>query len=98
MAIDSETKRKSMLGFGSGDLLPNPDGSIAVGDRLTLLWLYFGLTPAEAATPAALYRPQTATGPAAYYPGAVGGPEAYRPLATALPPFYRPGNATTPGG
>ncbi len=49
MAIDTETKRKSMLGFGSGDLLPKQDGTIDAGDRLTLLWLYYGIA-ADAAT------------------------------------------------
>ena len=47
MAIDTETKRKSILGFGTGDFLPHPDGTIAIGDRLTFLELYSGLTPQE---------------------------------------------------
>lgn len=51
MAIDTETKRKSILGFGSGDLLPHPDGSIAAADRLTLLWLYSGIAASAAAEP-----------------------------------------------
>lgn len=50
MAIDTETKRKSILGFGSGDLLPKQDGTIDAGDRLTLLWLYSGIAAAAAAT------------------------------------------------
>lgn len=43
MGIDSATKRASILGFGSGDLLPVPSGSIDAGGRLTLLWLYSGI-------------------------------------------------------
>jgi hypothetical protein len=98
MAVDTAAKRKSMLSFGSGDLLLHPDGTIDVGDRLTLLGLYGGIEPEEVLAPSPLYRPQVATGPAAYRPGAVGGPAAYRPLASALPAVYRPGNPTSPGG
>lgn len=49
MAIDTAAKRASILGFGSGDLLPIPDGTIAVADRLTFLWLYGGIEPSNAA-------------------------------------------------
>lgn len=45
MAIDSKSKRFSMLNFGSisTDLLPNPDGTIDQGDRQHLLDLYSGV-------------------------------------------------------
>jgi hypothetical protein len=43
MAIDTASKRASILGFGSGDLLPVPSGALEAGDRLTLLWLYSGI-------------------------------------------------------
>lgn len=41
--IDTETKRKSILNFSDGDLLPVADGSFAQGDRFTLLDLYSGI-------------------------------------------------------
>ena len=52
--IDTEAKRKSMLGFGSGDLLPHPDGTIAAADMQTLLWLYSGIAAAVSLVTASL--------------------------------------------
>ena len=46
MAIDTRKKRLSMLSFGGGDLLPDVDGSIDAGDRLTYLGLYRGIAAA----------------------------------------------------
>lgn len=43
MAIDTRTKRLSMLNFSIGALLPDPSGTIDAGDRLTLLDLYRGI-------------------------------------------------------
>lgn len=45
MAVDSRTKRLSMLNFSIGALLPDPSGTIDVGGRLTLLDLYRGIVP-----------------------------------------------------
>lgn len=95
MAIDTETKRKSIMAFGSGDLLPHPDGTISVGDRQTLLTLYFGIDtslPDERT----LYRPHSATPPAGYNPATAVGPTAYFPGSATPPSFYRPENASTP--
>ncbi len=88
MAVDTVAKRKSMLSFGSGDLLLHPDGTIDVGDRLTLLTLYGGIEAEEpAAPPSPRYRPNHAVPPPGYSPGRAAGPDAYRPA-----------NPTTPGG
>jgi len=43
MSIDTKAKRFSMLTFGDGALLPDPDGSIDTIDRAYLLWLYSGV-------------------------------------------------------
>lgn len=51
--MDTAAKRMQMLGFGSGDTLPIPDGALAVADRLHFLWLYGGITPAVAIDPGA---------------------------------------------
>lgn len=48
MAVDSRTKRLSMLNFSIGVLLPDPSGTIDVGNRLTLLDLYRGIVPSAA--------------------------------------------------
>lgn len=52
MPIDSRKKRLSALSFGSDDLLPDPDGTIDAGDRLTLLGLYSGILAAAPPAPA----------------------------------------------
>lgn len=86
--IDTETKRKSILGFGSGDLLPHPDGTLAQGDRLTLLWLYSGITadpPEEPVFRSSTYRPTAGTQPSS--------PRAVRRLP---PSTYRPNNPISP--
>lgn len=53
MAIDTATKRYSMIGFGAPTprMLPIPDGTIAAADRAMLLYLYHGLTVGAAAVP-----------------------------------------------
>lgn len=46
MAIDSKPKRFSMLQFSEPDIvavLPDPDGTMAAGDRAHLLGLYSGI-------------------------------------------------------
>lgn len=97
--IDTAAKRASILGFGSGDLLPVADGTIAAADRLTFLWLYSGIAAsAVSATVRVIYRPESATAPAAYRPGASVDPDAYRPLGVPLPAVYRPENTGLPSG
>jgi len=56
MAIDTKTKRLSMINFGSisTDTLPEPDASIDEGGRLHLLDLFSG--NADAPTAAAHHR------------------------------------------
>jgi hypothetical protein len=51
MAVDTEAKRMSLLGFGGEDLLPIPDGSIDQADRQTLLGLYGGILAESAVVP-----------------------------------------------
>lgn len=54
MAVDTKAKRFSMLSFGRrGHVLPAADGSFGQGDRLNLLGLYSGGTPAPTPTPSA---------------------------------------------
>lgn len=44
MAVDTATKRYSMINFGDGDRqFAVPDGTITTGDRQELLALYSGL-------------------------------------------------------
>lgn len=44
MAIDTATKRFSMMQFGHVlDVMPVPDGTIAAGDRAMFLKLYSGI-------------------------------------------------------
>ena len=51
MAVNTATRRFSMMGFGrtSGRPLPPPDGTIGAGDRQMLLGLYAMLASAGAA-------------------------------------------------
>ena len=51
MAIDTKNKRMSVIGLALPvpSMLPDSDGTIAIADRLHLLWLYSGIA---AATPA----------------------------------------------
>jgi hypothetical protein len=51
VGIDTAQKRYSLIGFGSPTprLLPIPQGTIEADDRALLLYLYAGLTLAEAA-------------------------------------------------
>ena len=51
MAIDSASKRASIMAFADGALLPVPDGTIAAEDRLTLLWLYSGIAAGDVVIP-----------------------------------------------
>ena len=88
MAVDSERKRKSMLSFGSGDLLIVPDGTIEAGDRLTLLDLYFGIEPAEPPPPT--YRPLAPALPGIPRPVAPGVGAGWRPGAASGGITYRP--------
>lgn len=43
MAVDTALKRYSMLGFGSGRMLPIPDSSFTQPDRQILVYLYSGI-------------------------------------------------------
>lgn len=43
MAVDTKDKRFSMLSFGSGELLPDPDGGFDGPDRQHLLECYAGI-------------------------------------------------------
>ena len=43
MALDTKSKRFSMLSFEDGALLPAPDGTIDAADRAHLIWLYGGI-------------------------------------------------------
>lgn len=48
MAVDTVSKRYSMLHLGEGThILPHPDGTLQARDRLNLLNLYSGITDAE---------------------------------------------------
>jgi len=47
MAISSKDDRISMLNFSSGDLLPDPSGTLDQKARITLLNLFEGNTPGE---------------------------------------------------
>lgn len=53
MAIDTETKRRSVQAYTFGLMRPLPDGAISSGDRATVAWLYSGLSysPAQPAVP-----------------------------------------------
>ena len=52
MAVDSRSKRLSMLNFSSEHLLlPDPSGTIGAGPRATLLDLYSGIAAGEVADP-----------------------------------------------
>ena len=52
MAVDTKNKRMSVIGLALPvpSMLPDSDGTIAIADRLHLLWLYSGIA---AATPTA---------------------------------------------
>ena len=55
MAIDTEEKRRSVSGYAGGSpVLPVADGTVAVGDRAHVAWLYsgFNYTVLVTATPA----------------------------------------------
>lgn len=43
MAIDTESKRRSVQGYTFGLMRPVPDGAIAEADRAAATWLYSGL-------------------------------------------------------
>ena len=53
MAVDTKTKRLSMINFGTltTDTLPEPDASIDEGDRLHLLDLFSGNADAPVGAP-----------------------------------------------
>jgi hypothetical protein len=42
MAIDTQSKRRSVQAYTSGLMRPVPDGTVAVADRATATWLYAG--------------------------------------------------------
>ena len=48
MAIDTKAKRASVQAYTLGLMRPPPDGTVGLGDRATLAWLYAGLSYAEA--------------------------------------------------
>lgn len=43
MAVDTRSKRLSMLSFADGSLLPDPSGTVGAAARATLLHLYGGV-------------------------------------------------------
>ena len=43
MAIDTETRRRSVQAYTFGLMRPVPDSTIGAGDRATATWLYSGL-------------------------------------------------------
>lgn len=47
MAIDSAAKRASVQAYTLGLVRPPPDGTIALGDRAAVVWLYSGLSYSE---------------------------------------------------
>ncbi len=48
MAVDTVSKRYSMLHLGEGiHILPHPDGTLHARDRLNLITLYSGIADAE---------------------------------------------------
>lgn len=51
MAISSKDDRISMLNFSSGDLLPDPSGTLDQKARITLLNLFEGNTPDSPSSP-----------------------------------------------
>lgn len=51
MAIDTQTKRRSVHGYGIGTIAPLADGTIGSADREHMAWLYAGI--AATAPPAA---------------------------------------------
>jgi len=66
VAIDTETKRRSVHGYAAGGIIaPVADGSIGAGDRVHMAWLYSGLATEVAAGPSAtaknVYRRTTET-------------------------------------
>lgn len=67
MAIDTETKRRSVLGYtlGVALVLPVADSSITVGDRAHVAGLYAGLSVAAAVPDAALIG-MSQTGPTVF--------------------------------
>jgi hypothetical protein len=43
MAIDTESKRRSVQAYHIGQMRPVADGTISEADRATVTWLYHGL-------------------------------------------------------
>lgn len=43
MAVDTETKRRSVQAYTLGLMRPVSDGTVDEGDRATAAWLYSGL-------------------------------------------------------
>lgn len=54
MAIDTQSKRRSVHGYGIGTIAPVADGAITVPDREHIAWLYAGIA---ASAPAAAELP-----------------------------------------
>lgn len=44
MAIDTQTKRRSVQAYTFGLMRPVADGTVGDGDRATVTWLYSGLS------------------------------------------------------
>lgn len=53
MAIDTESRRRSVQAYTLGVMRPAPDGSIGAGDRATAAWVYSGLFDGGSTPPAA---------------------------------------------
>lgn len=50
MAIDTETKRRSVHGYTNSPVYPVPDSTIGASDRAHVAWIYSGLTYTVQAT------------------------------------------------
>lgn len=51
MAIDTESKRRSVHGYGIGTIAPVADGTIGSADREHMAWLYAGIAASAPAAP-----------------------------------------------
>lgn len=53
MPIDTQSKRRSVHGYGIGTIAPVADGTIDSADREHMAWLYAGISAAPPPTPEA---------------------------------------------
>lgn len=67
MAINTETKRRSVQAYTLGLMRPVADGSITVGDRATVAWLFAADSYPEPPTPTTPDLQQRGCHPVAYH-------------------------------